>query len=104
MIMPREALIDEARMQVSDHQGHAQIAGREQASGVTIHLFDKRLSQMVPYSDSVTIRCELCVAADAAGQQNFVGCWRRFKIEPPGVRIKTWTGFMPQVQGSPGIG
>ena len=30
-------------------------------------------------------------------------CWRRFKIEPPGVRIKTWTGFMPQVQGSPGI-
>ena len=20
------------------------------------------------------------------------GCWRRFKIEPPGVRQKTWTG------------
>ena len=30
-------------------------------------------------------------------------CWRRLKIEPPGVRIKTWTGFMQQVQDSPCI-
>ena len=30
-------------------------------------------------------------------------CWRHLNSDPPGVRIKTWTGFMPQVQGSPGI-
>ena len=30
-------------------------------------------------------------------------CWRRLNLDSVGVRIKTWTGFMPQVQGSPGI-
>lgn len=34
---------------------------------------------------------------------NIVVCSRRSRTEPPGVRIKTWTGFMPQAQDSPGI-
>jgi YD repeat-containing protein len=39
--------------------------------------------------------------SDKPGGQR--SCWRHLNSDPPGVRIKTWTGFMPQVQGSPGI-
>ena len=46
---------------------------------------------------------ENLVAGMRKAEMTYKECWRRLNLDPEGVRIKTWTGFMPQVQGSPGI-
>jgi hypothetical protein len=49
----------------------------------------------------VTVRVLTCL--DAESRPVVTHCQHRTTFPQLGVRTKTWTGFMPQVQGSPGI-
>ena len=56
-----------------------------------------------PGATTITFACDITRENQSVGdQQLVVGALLKGGVVV-GVRIKTWTGFMPQVQGSPGI-
>ncbi|WP_193353638.1 nucleoside 2-deoxyribosyltransferase, partial [Acidovorax sp. CF316] len=66
--------------------------------------FDLKQHRHIVYGNSIVgLQNSLEQNLIWAASQISTDCWIPLRSDPRGVRIKTWTGFMPQVQGSPGI-